>query len=86
MGAAANAHDVKRHVGFYAHDPSVMLIFDGESIVGWDAIFDKQREWWQNGKTDVVYTMRGKPDFRVPGPGVVVTNPLYEITAHRPER
>jgi ketosteroid isomerase-like protein len=73
MGAAANAHDVKRHVGFYAHDPSVMLIFDGESIVGWDAIFDKQREWWQNGKTDVVYTMQGKPDFRVPAPGVVVT-------------
>jgi hypothetical protein len=68
MGEAANAHDVKRHVGFYAHDPSVMLIFDGESIVGWDAIFDKQREWWQDGKTDVVYTMQGKPDFRMPAP------------------
>jgi uncharacterized protein (TIGR02246 family) len=73
MGAAANAHDVERHVGFYAHDPSVILIVNGEPITGWEAIRDKQREWWQNGKTDVVYTMRGKPDFRVPGPGVVVT-------------
>ena len=73
MGAAANAHDIERHVGFYAHDPSVLLIFNGEAILGWEAIRDKQREWWQNGKTDVVYTMQGKPDFRVPGPGVVVT-------------
>jgi uncharacterized protein (TIGR02246 family) len=73
MGAAANAHDVERHVGFYAHDASVMLIFNGEAITGWEAIRDKQREWWQNGKTDVVYTLQGKPDFRVPGPGVVVT-------------
>jgi uncharacterized protein (TIGR02246 family) len=73
MAAAANAHDVERHVGLYAHDPSVILIFNGEAITGWEAIRDKQREWWQNGKTDVVYTMLGKPDFRVPGPGVVVT-------------
>jgi uncharacterized protein (TIGR02246 family) len=73
MGAAANAHDVERHVGFYAHDPSVMLIFNGDAITGWEAIRDKQREWWQNGKTDVVYTLQGKPDFRVPGPGVVIT-------------
>jgi ketosteroid isomerase-like protein len=73
MAAAANAHDVERHVGFYAHDPSVILIFNGEAIAGWEAIRDKQREWWQNGKTDVVYTMQGKPDFRAPGPGVVVS-------------
>jgi hypothetical protein len=66
-------HMTSNGVGFYAHDPSVMLIFDGEAIIGWDAIFDKQREWWQNGKTDVVYTMQGKPDFRVPAPSVVVT-------------
>jgi uncharacterized protein (TIGR02246 family) len=73
MGAAANAHDVERHVGFYARDASVILIFNGEAITGWEAIRDKQREWWQNGKTDVVYTLQGKPDFRVAGPGVVVT-------------
>ena len=73
MGAAANAHDVERHVGFYAHDPAVTLIYNGQPIVGWEAIRDKQAEWWKNGKTDVVYTMQGAPDIRVAGPGLVVT-------------
>jgi ketosteroid isomerase-like protein len=73
MGAAANAHDIERHVGFYAHDPSVTLIFNGEAIVGWEAIRDKQNEWWKNGKTDVAYKMQSAPDFRVPAPGLVVT-------------
>jgi len=73
MGAAANAHDVERHVGFYAHDPAVTLIYNGQAIVGWEAIRDKQAEWWKNGKTDVVYTMQGAPDIRVAGPGLVVT-------------
>src|ERR1700685_1484436 len=73
MGAAANAHDVERHVGFYAHDPAVTLIYNGQAIVGWEAIRDKQAEWWKNGKTDVVYTMQGAPDVRVAGPGLVVT-------------
>jgi ketosteroid isomerase-like protein len=73
MGAAANAHDIDRHVGFYAHDPSVILIFNGQAITGWEAIRAKQAEWWKNGKTDVVYTMRGEPDFRIPAPGLVLT-------------
>ena len=78
MGAAANAHDVEHHVGFYAHDPSVTLIFNGEVIVGWEAIRDKQSEWWKNGKTDVVYTMQGAPTFRVAAPGLVVTTTLMK--------
>jgi ketosteroid isomerase-like protein len=78
MGAAANAHDVERHVGFYAHDPEVTLIFNGVPIVGWEAIRDQQREWWKDGKTDVVYTMQGKPDYRVLGPTVVVTTLLMK--------
>jgi hypothetical protein len=54
MGDSANAHDVERHVGYYAHIPNVTLIVDGEPLVGWDTIRDKQKEWWNNGKTDVV--------------------------------
>jgi len=73
MGAAANAHDVDRHVGFYAHEASTLLIFNGEAITGWDAIRAKQTEWWNDGKTDVVYTPQGKPDIRVLAPGLVVT-------------
>jgi len=78
MGAAANAHDVDGHVGFYVHDPQVMLIYDGEAIVGWDTIRAKQREWWQGGKTDVVYTVQGKPDFRVLAPGLVMSTLLMK--------
>ena len=73
MGAAANAHDVERHVGFYAHDASVVFIFNGEPTIGWEAIREKQREVWRNGTSDVVYTMQGKPTFLEPAPGLVVT-------------
>src|SRR5579863_6774820 len=73
MGAAANAHDVERHVGFYAHDGSVVFIFNGQPTIGWEAIRDKQREVWKNGTSDVVYTMQGKPAFLEPAPGLVVT-------------
>jgi ketosteroid isomerase-like protein len=78
MGAAANAHDVEGHVGFYAHDPQVMLIYDGEAIVGWETIRDKQRDWWQGGKTDVVYTVQGKPEFRVLSPSLVMSTLLMK--------
>lgn len=78
MGDAANDHDVERHVGFYAHDPQVTLISDGESIVGWEAIRDKQREWWNNGKTDVVYTVKAPPEVRVLAPNVVLTTLLMD--------
>ncbi|MGD0492958.1 MAG: nuclear transport factor 2 family protein [Steroidobacteraceae bacterium] len=73
MGAAANAHDVDRHVGFYAHDASTTLIFNGESVVGWEAIRAKQREWWGDGKTDVVYTVQGKPEVRMLKADLAVT-------------
>jgi hypothetical protein len=73
MGAAANRHDVEGHVGFYARDPAVTLIVDGTPLIGWETIREKQREWWKNGDTDVVYTVLGKPDFQVPAPNVVIS-------------
>jgi ketosteroid isomerase-like protein len=81
MGDAANAHDVERHVGYYAHIPDVTLIVDGEPIVGWDTIRDKQKEWWSNGKTDVVYQMQGAPEVLELAPNVLVTT-LF-MRAHR---
>jgi hypothetical protein len=81
MGAAANAHDVERHVGFYAHNPSVIFIFNAEAIVGWESIRDKQREVWRNGKSDVVYTVQGLPDFREPAPGLVLTTMFMKSRA-----
>lgn len=73
MGAAANAHDIERHVGFYAHDSSVIFIFNGQATIGWDAIRENQDRIWRSGKSDVVYTMQGKPSFLVPAPDLVVT-------------
>lgn len=45
MGDAVNAHDVDRHVGYYAHIPNVTLIYDGEPLIGWDTIRDKHQKW-----------------------------------------
>lgn len=73
MGAAANAHDIDKHVGFYAHDATTELIFNGEQIIGWDAIRAKQAEWWNGGKTDVVYTVLAKPDVRAITPEIAIT-------------
>jgi ketosteroid isomerase-like protein len=81
MGDAANAHDVERHVGYYGHIPGVTLIVDGEPLVGWDTIRDKQKEWWNNGKTDVVYRLQGAPEVRELAPNVMVTTLLMK--AHR---
>jgi len=81
MGDAANAHDVERHVGYYAHVPNVTLIADGVPLIGWETIRDKQKEWWNNGKTDVVYEMQGAPDVLELAPDVVVTTLLMK--AHR---
>jgi ketosteroid isomerase-like protein len=85
MGAAANAHDVERHVGFYAHDPSVTFIFNGMPTIGWEAIRDMQREVWRNGKSDVVYTMQGKPGFLEPAPGLVVTTIFLQSRRTAPD-
>ncbi len=76
MGAAANAHDVERHMAFYARDPSVTLIVNGESISGWHAIRDRQREWWKNGKADIAYEIKGQPQFLVLAPDVILTTLL----------
>jgi len=81
MGDAANAHDVERHVGYYAHIPRVTLIADGEPLIGWETIRDKQQEWWNNGKTDVVYEIQAPPDVVELAPTVVVTTLLMK--AHR---
>jgi len=81
MGDAANAHDVERHVGYYARTPNVTLIADGEPLVGWNTIRDKQKEWWNNGKTDVVYELQGAPEILELAPNVMVTTLLMK--AHR---
>jgi ketosteroid isomerase-like protein len=81
MQSAANAHDADRHVSFYAREPSLLFVINDEAITGWDALREKQRQWWQNGKTDVIYQLVGSPDFRMPAPGLVMVT--YFMTSHR---
>ena len=72
MNEAANVHDAERHVAFYARDPDLLFVIHDQAIVGWDALLEQQRAWWRDGKTDVVYTMAGEPEFRMPQPGLVI--------------
>ena len=81
MQAAANAHDTDRHVSFYARVPSLLFIINDQPIIGWEALRDKQRQWWNNGKTDVVYTQVGEPDYRMPGLGLVMVT--HFLTSRR---
>jgi ketosteroid isomerase-like protein len=72
MQAAANAHDTDRHVAFFAREPSLLFIINDDAIIGWEALREKQLQWWNNGKTDVVYTQAGQPDYRMPAHGLVM--------------
>ena len=81
MQAAANAHDTDRHVAFFAREPSLLFIINDEAIIGWEALREKQLQWWNNGKTDVVYTPVGQPDYRMPAPGLVMLT--HFLSSHR---
>jgi ketosteroid isomerase-like protein len=81
MQATANEHDVDGHVSFYVRDPALLFVINDQAIVGWDALREKQCQWWQDGKTDVTYRWVGSPDFRMPAPGLVMVT--YFMTSHR---
>ena len=81
MQAAANAHDTDRHLSFYVREPSLIFILNDQLIAGWDALREKQRQWWNDGKTDVVYTAVGEPEYRMPAPGLVMLT--FFLTSRR---
>jgi ketosteroid isomerase-like protein len=75
--AAANAHDTDRFLADYLHDSTLVLVFNGAITTGFDSVRALQLKWWNNGKSDVIYTRRGAPIFTVLTPEVVVvTQPL----------
>lgn len=81
MEAAANAHDTDRHLALYAHTPSLQFVINDQLIVGWNALREKQQQWWKNGKTDVVYQLSAPPDFMMLAPDAVVVT--FFLTSHR---
>jgi ketosteroid isomerase-like protein len=81
MQAAANAHDTDRHLAFYVREPTLLFVLNDQSIVGWEALREQQRQWWNDGKTDVVYSQVGEPEYRMPAPGLVMMT--YFLTSRR---
>ena len=72
MLAAANAHDTDRHLATYLRSPDVIFVVNDEAIRGFDSLRVRQRQWWLDGKSDVVYELVGTPEYRMPSPGAVV--------------
>jgi hypothetical protein len=81
MMLAANVHDTDRFLTVYLHDPSLLFVFNGTVIHGWKDLRDQQLKWWNNGKSDVVYSLRGAPEFTVLCPNLVVTT--QPMASHR---
>ncbi|HEY8309244.1 MAG TPA: nuclear transport factor 2 family protein, partial [Gemmatimonadaceae bacterium] len=65
MMTAANAHDTDRFMGAYMRDPSFVFVINGTVMNGWDAVRAQQLKWWNNGRSDVVYSYVGEPEFTV---------------------
>lgn len=72
MTAAANSHDTDRFLATYLHDSTLVLVFNGEVIVGIDSVRKLQLKWWNNGKSAVVYAQSGRSRFTVLGPDAAV--------------
>jgi Calcium/calmodulin dependent protein kinase II Association. len=82
MLVAANAHDTDRFLKPYVHDSTLVMVFNGMVIVGFDSVRTLQLKWWNNGRSDVVYSRRGPARIAVLSPGaVVVTDPLRSARA-----
>lgn len=72
MQRAANAHDTDHFMVPFARSPNLVFAINGEIIRGWDALHAQQLKWWNNGKTDALYTQDGKPEFMALGPDAEV--------------
>lgn len=81
MFAAANAHDTDRHLASYLHSPALVFVANDQEIHGWDALREQQLKWWQNGKSDAVYTVVGEPEYTMPARDVVLQT--YFLDSHR---
>jgi len=61
MEASANAHNTDRHLAAYSRDSTLIFIFNGEIIRGWDTLRERQRQWWNDGKATGAYEYVGEP-------------------------
>lgn len=81
MMAAANAHDTDRFLASYLHDTSLVMVFNGSVIAGYDSVRALQLKWWNNGRSDVAYAFSGPLRYTVLGPAAAVTT--FRLHAQR---
>jgi ketosteroid isomerase-like protein len=82
--ASANAHDTDRHMAAYARDSALIFIINGEIIRGWEALRERQRQWWNDGKAVGVYEYLAKPTYEVLGKDLGLTTLLIAARAQLP--
>ena len=74
---AANAHDTDRFLATYLHTPELVFVINGRVIRGFDSLREQQLQWWNQGKSDVVYSEQGPPQFqRLANDTMLVTEQL----------
>jgi ketosteroid isomerase-like protein len=74
---AANAHDTDRFLATYLHSPELVFVVNGRVIRGFDSLREQQLQWWNHGKSDVVYTEQVPPQIQHLGnDAMVVTQQL----------
>lgn len=74
---ASNAHDTDAFLKYFLHDSTLVFVFNGTVVHGFTALREAQIKAWNNGHTDVAYTVRGSTEYSVLTPDVaVVTLPL----------
>jgi len=72
---AANAHDTERFLTTYLHDSTLVFVFNGGVVQGYDALHAIQLKAWSSSP-DVVYTLRGPTTYRVLSPTIALATML----------
>lgn len=66
---AGNAHDAVRFLSAFAHDSTLVFVFNGTVISGYDSLLAQQRRWWANPAPGVEYVRTAPPEVTLLGPG-----------------
>ncbi|MGH7533705.1 MAG: YybH family protein [Gemmatimonadales bacterium] len=69
---AGNAHDADRFLAAFAHDSTLLFVFNGTIIRGYEPLLEQQRKWWSNGAGGVVYSRTAPPEVTILAPGVAL--------------
>lgn len=60
---AASAHNTDRFLATYLHAPTLVFVIDGRVVRGFDSLREQQLKWWNQRKSDVIYTEQAPPQF-----------------------